>query len=78
MSPRVLIDGLRNYTGGSIGKPRISPLVDMTGARNNHKPRVLTDLPASSKGAAILATEAIIVTTHPNEGPKSSSTTREQ
>ena len=77
-SPRALIDGLRIYTSASTGKPRISPLGDMTGARNDRKPRVLTDSPASSMGAVILATEAIVVTAHPNEGPKSLSTTREQ
>ena len=52
----------------SVRKPRISPLGDMTGVWNDHKPRVLMDLPASSTGAVILATEAIIVTAHPNEG----------
>jgi hypothetical protein len=36
------------------------------------------DLPASSMGVAILATKSIIVTTHPNEGPKSLSMTHEQ
>ena len=46
---------------GSVEKPRISPLGDMTRARNDHKPRVLMDLPTSSIGAAILANEAIIV-----------------
>jgi hypothetical protein len=53
---------------GLVGKPRISPLGDMIGARNDHKPKVLMDLPASSMGATILATEAIIITTYPNEG----------
>ena len=46
---------------GSIGKPRISPLVDMTGAWNDRKPRVLTDLPDSITGVVILANVAIIV-----------------
>jgi hypothetical protein len=64
----VPIDGLGNYTSGSIGKPRISPLGDMTGAWNDHKHGVLTDLPASSMGVTIMATEVIIVTAHPNEG----------
>ena len=77
-SPRVLIDGLRNYRSGSVRKPRISPLGDMTRAWNNHKPRVLTDSPDSSTGVAILATEAIVITAHPNEGPKSLSMTRKQ
>jgi hypothetical protein len=53
---------------GLIRKPRISPLGDMTGAQNNHKPRVLMDLPARSMGVEILANEAIIITTHPNKG----------
>ena len=56
-----MIDGLRNYTSGSIEKTRISPLGDMTGAWNDYKPRVLMDLPASSMGAAILANKAIVV-----------------
>ena len=64
-------DGLANYTSGSDGKPRISPLEDMTRARNDRKARVLMDLPASSTGTAILDIEAIIVPAHPNEGPKS-------
>jgi hypothetical protein len=50
----------------------------MTRAWNDRKPGVLTDLLASSTGAVILATEAIVVTAHPNEGPKSSSVTHEQ
>jgi hypothetical protein len=50
----------------------------MTGARNDHKLRVLMDLPISNTGTVILATEAIIVTTHPNMGPKSLSVTCEQ
>jgi hypothetical protein len=44
------------------------PSGDMTGAWNDRKPEVLTDLAVSSTSAAILANEAIIVTTHPNEG----------
>jgi hypothetical protein len=67
-APQVLTDGLRNYTSGSIRKPRISPPGDMTRARNDHKPGVLKDLLASSTGTMILASEAIIVTAHPNEG----------
>ena len=67
-SPRVPTDGLENYMSGLIGKPRISPLGDMTGAWNDRKPGVLTDLPASSMGAVILANEAIVVTAHPNKG----------
>ena len=46
---------------GSVRKPRISLVGDMTRAWNDHKPEVLTDLPASSISAAILANEAIIV-----------------
>ena len=68
VSPQVSIDGLGNYMSGSIRKPSISPLGDMTGARNDRKPRVLIDLLDSSMGAAILANEAIVVTNHPNEG----------
>jgi hypothetical protein len=68
-SPRALNDGLRNYTSGSVGKPRISPLGDMARARNDHKLGVLTDIPASGTGVTILATEAIVITAHPNEGP---------
>jgi hypothetical protein len=64
----VPIDGLGNYTSGSIRKPRISLLGDMTEAQNDHKPWVLMDLPASSMGAAILSNEAIVVRTYPNEG----------
>ena len=63
---------------GSVEKPRISPLGDMIRAQNNHKPGVLMGSPASSMGAAILATEAIVVIAHPNKGPKSPSMTREQ
>jgi hypothetical protein len=77
-SPRASTDGLENYMSGSVRKPRISPLGNMTRARNDYKPRVLMDLPASSMGVAILATKSIIVTTHPNEGPKSLSMTHEQ
>jgi hypothetical protein len=46
---------------GSAEKPRISPVEDMTGAWNNHKPGVLTNSPASSTGVAILATKAIVI-----------------
>jgi hypothetical protein len=67
-SPRALIDGLWNYTSGLVEKPSISPLRDMIRARNDHKPGVLTDLPASSMGTAILANEAIVVTAQLNEG----------
>jgi hypothetical protein len=77
-SPRAPTDGFRNYISGSARKPRISPLEDMIGARNDHKPEVLTDLPITSTSAIILATEAILVTTHANEGPKSPSMTHEQ
>jgi hypothetical protein len=63
---------------GLAGKSRISPLGDMIRAQNNHKPKVLTDSPASSTGATILSTEAIIVMAHPNEGPKSPSMTHER
>ena len=61
VSLRVLTDGLRNYMSGSVRKPRISPLGDMTRAWNDHKPRVLMDLPISCMGLVILANEAIIV-----------------
>ena len=61
MSPQVPTDGLRNYTSGSVRKPWISPLGDMTRAWNDHKPRVLTDLPASNIGVAILANKAIVI-----------------
>ena len=67
-SPRVLMDGLKNYTSGSVRKLRISPLGDMTGAWNDCKPGVLMDLPVSSMGTAILDNEAIVVIAHPNEG----------
>jgi hypothetical protein len=40
----------------------------MNGAQNDCKPGVLMDLPASSMGTVILATEAIVVTSHPNMG----------
>jgi hypothetical protein len=53
---------------GSVRKPRISPLGDMTGARNNCNPEDLTDSPVSSTGMAIVPTEAIVVTAHPNKG----------
>ena len=69
MSPRAPTNRLGNYTSGSVGKPRISLLEDMTWAWNDRKAKVLTNLPASSMGMAILATEAIIVPAHPNEGP---------
>ena len=53
---------------GSVEKPRISALGDMTGAWNDRKPRVLMDLPASSTSVMILANEAIIIIAQPNEG----------
>ena len=62
---------------GLVGKMRISPLGDMTRAWNDCKLGVLTDSPDSTKGAEILATEAIVVTAHPNKGPKSLSMTHE-
>ena len=68
VSPQVPIDELGNYMSGSVGKPSLSPLGDITGAQNDCKPRVLTDLPVSSMGTAILANEAIVITAHPNEG----------
>ena len=68
VSPRAPIDGLRNYTSGSVKKLRISPLGDMTKARNDHKLGVLMDLPASSTNTAILANEAIVVVAQPIEG----------
>ena len=67
-SPQAPIDWLRNYTSGSVEKPRISPRGDMNGARNDHKPRVLMDLPASSMGTEILANKAIVVATQPTKG----------
>ena len=67
-SPRALIDKLGNYTIGSVRKPRISPLGDMTKARNDHKLGVLMDLPASSTGMAILTNEAIVMVAQPIEG----------
>ena len=68
VSPQAPIDGLRNYTSGSVKKLRISPLGDMTKARNDHKLGVLMDLPASSMGVAILANEAIVMVAQPTEG----------
>jgi hypothetical protein len=44
------------------------PLGDMTKARNDCKLGVLTDLPASSTGVAILATEAIVMVAQSTEG----------
>ena len=67
-SPRALIDGLGNYTSGLVEKPRISTLGDMTKAWNDHKLGVLTELPASSIGAAIMAIEAIVVAAQPTKG----------
>ena len=67
-SPRAPIDGLRNYTSGLVRKLRISPLGDMTRAWNDLKPGVLTDSPASNTGAAILATEAIVVIAPSQQG----------
>ena len=78
VSHQAPVDKLGNYTSGSAGEMRISPLRDMTRAWNDHKPEVLMDLPAHSTGMAILATEAIVVTAHPNEGSKSPSMTHEQ
>jgi hypothetical protein len=72
-SPRAPIDGLRNHTSGSVWKPRISPLGDTTRTWNNRKLGLLTDLPASSTGAAILATEAIVITAHSHKGIAASS-----
>ena len=68
VSPQVSIDRLEYYMSGSIRKPRITPLGDLTRERNDCKPRILMDSPVSSTGVAILANEAIIVTTHLNEG----------
>ena len=56
---------------GSTRNPRISLLGDMTEARKDRKPEILMNSPASSMDTMILVTEDIIVTTHPNEGPKS-------
>ena len=50
---------------GSVEKPRISPLGEMTKAWNDHKLRVPIDLSASSTGVAILANEAIVVAAQP-------------
>jgi hypothetical protein len=44
-----------------LGELYESPLGDMTGARNDHKPKVLTDLPICSTSVVILAIEAIII-----------------
>ena len=67
-SPRAPNDGLGNNSSGSVRKLRISLIGEMTRVWNDHKPGVLTDLPASSTGAVTLATEAIIVIAHPIEG----------
>ena len=48
-------------------KAKDLPLEDMTEAWNDRKPRVLTDLLASSTGAVILANEAIVVIAQSNE-----------
>jgi hypothetical protein len=40
----------------------------MTGAWNDRKLGVLTDLPASSTDVVILANEAIVIAAYPNEG----------
>ena len=56
---------MRVAWSGSQGSPLWG---DMTGAWNDRKPEVLTDLPASSTGVVILANEAIVVTAQPNEG----------
>ena len=61
VSPLAPIDGLGNYTSGSVKKSRISPLGNMTMARNDCKLGVLTNLPTSSIGTTILANEAIVV-----------------
>ena len=53
---------------GSVEKPRISPLGDMTRTWNDRKPRVLMELPVSSTGMTILANETIIVIAQPNKG----------
>ena len=60
-SSRVSTDRIGNYTSCSVKKRRISFLRDMIGAQNDHKPGVLTDLPASSMDMTILANEAIII-----------------
>ena len=62
------MNGLRNFISGSVKKLRISPLGDMTKAWNDYKLGVLMDLPASSTGVAILATEAIVIAAHPHKG----------
>jgi hypothetical protein len=56
---------------GLVEEPRISPLGDMTGAWNDRKPGVLSDLLASSMGATILANEAIVMVAQPIEGTSS-------
>ena len=63
---------------GSTRKPRISLLGDMTGARKDRKLEILKNSLASTTDAMILATKAIVVTNHPNEGPKSLGMTHEQ
>ena len=67
-SPRAPNDGLGNNSSGSVRKLRISLIGEMTRAWNDHKPGVLTDLPASSMDAAILANEAIVMVAQPIEG----------
>jgi hypothetical protein len=67
-SPQAPIDELENYM---IGLVEISPLGDMTGAWNDRKPGVLSDLLASSMGATILANEAIVMVAQPIEGTSS-------
>jgi hypothetical protein len=67
-SPQAPIDRLGNHTSGLVWKPRISPLRDTIGARNDRKLEVIMDLPASSMGVAILAIEAIVVAAQPHEG----------
>jgi hypothetical protein len=69
--PQAPIDELKNYMIGSVKKPRISALGDMTGAWNDRKSGVLSDLPASSMGATILANEAIVMAAQPIEGTSS-------
>ena len=67
-SRQALIDRLRNYTSGSVEKPRISFLRDMTKVRNDCKVGVLTDLSASSTSTTILANEAIVMVAQPIDG----------
>ena len=66
-STQVLIDRLRSCMNGSIEKPRISLIRDMTKAWNDHKLEVLMNLFVCSTSIVNLTNEAIIITTQANE-----------